>query len=201
MQSRFGAMKPSGEAEDAAGVAVEDVVDVGLLRMPQSWHLIKCICRQAAHFIVIDIIIISNCYRLDRFVLWQVAIETAAEQLLQQNFNCRLTHFPTSRPTSSSFVAIVDGKANVVFVLRSSELWSSASSAARFANKFMLISCILRSGQVANCFNNSPRPRLPSCKSINIFSPSREFHGCYKENASLTAYPTSCPPVCRPVIL
>lgn len=60
--------KPSGEAEDAARVEVE-VEDGVELRMPPKLTFNKTYLLPAAHFVVIDIIIISNCYGLDKFVL------------------------------------------------------------------------------------------------------------------------------------
>lgn len=63
-------MKPSGEAEDAAGVEVEDVVVVEAEDATKLTFNKTYLPAGSAHFVVvIDIIIISNCYRLDKFVL------------------------------------------------------------------------------------------------------------------------------------
>lgn len=194
--------KPSGEAEDAARVAVEVEVEDGVeLRMPPKLTFNKTylLLPAAAHFVVIDIIIISNCYGLDKFVLWQVAATaaaTAADRLLQQNLNCRLTHFP-SRPTSPLRLHLIDGKANIIFALRSSEPWSLASSSsssftssAPFANKFMLISCILRSSSdCADIIIARGRVFRHANQSISFHRTGNSM-ACYKENA---AYPTNPP--------
>lgn len=67
-------MKPSGEAEDAAGVEVEHVVVVVVVVGAEDATKLTFnktyLPAGSAHFVVvIDIIIISNCYRLDKFVL------------------------------------------------------------------------------------------------------------------------------------
>lgn len=92
---------------------------------------------------------------------------------------------------------VVDGKANIIFALRSSDPWSLASSSftscTPFANKFMLISCILRSSSgCADIIIACGRVFRHANQSISFHQTGNSM-ACYKENASLTAYP-SIPP-------